>query len=346
MTATPTDFPLLRASLAPEYESVDVGQLRALVQQVYGPGATPEDVENFFGSIGNGFRQAARAVGQFAQRAAPVLKNALPGIASGAMSGAALGPWGALAGAVAGGAGSILSQSRNPTARAIGGGIGTAANLVSTVRGGGATGALGALGSIASGALGGGVNPLTAPRGGAGGASQLAGLLARPELVGALQAALMGGAGRQLIGVGGQQLPTHMLLNTLGTVARRAAHEMAEASGEAAEAVPAFLGEAGEALGLDIEDAEMRADTVLTLLALQPALWPRPAAPSLTVQVPSAPVPPAPPVAVAAADPSGWPAAPEWTEADEAFGAEDWEDGEDWEAIDPGYWSGGSPAYG
>ncbi|WP_448502761.1 hypothetical protein [Sphingomonas sp.] len=121
MNAYPTaDFPMLRASLSPQYATVDPAQLRALVQQVYGPGATPEDVEGFFGSIGRGFQQAAGAVGRFAQRAAPVLQNALPGIASGALAGSALGPWGALAGAVAGGAGGILSQSRNPTARAVG----------------------------------------------------------------------------------------------------------------------------------------------------------------------------------------------------------------------------------
>ena len=346
-----TDYPMLRASLAPQYTGVDQAQLRALVQQVYGPEAIPEDVENYFASIGRGFQQAAGAVGRFAQRAAPMVQNALPGIASGALAGSALGPWGALAGAVAGGAGSLLSQSRNPTARAVGGGISTATNIVSTVRGGGAAGALGALGSIASGGLGAAGNPLAGRRGG-GGASQLMGMLARPEVLNALQSALMGSFGRQSIPIGDRQVPTHMLMSALGTVAQRAAHEMAEASAETAEQVLEFLAEAGEALGLDIEDAEGRTDTLLTLLALSPALWGRSNQPGhpVTVQVQPAAAPVPEPVAVAGTEtwqePENWSADEAWHESDEAFDLEAWETGEDWEAIDPSYWQEREAAYG
>lgn len=336
------EWPMLRASLDPQFAQVDPDQLRALVQQIYGPGASPEDVESFFGSIGRGFQQAAGAVGRFA-------KQALPGIASGAMAGSALGPWGALAGAVAGGAGSVLSHSRNPTARAIGGGINTAANVVSTVRGGGATGALGALGSIAGGGLGAAGNPLAGRQ--AGGANQLMAMLARPEILGALQSSLLGSYGRQSVSVGGQQMPTHMLMSALGTVAQRAAHEMAEASGEAAEAVPGFLTEAGEALGLDVEDAEGRTDTLLTLLALSPAMWSRPQlnGQPVTVQVqPSAPLPSPEPVAVAGNEAwdEQWQDNEAWDESDEDHGIEAWEAGEDWESIEPGYWQGRNPVYG
>lgn len=335
------DFPALRASLEPRFAQVDTDQLRALVQQVYGSGASPEDVESFFGSIGRGFQHAAGAVGRFAQQA-------LPGVASGALAGSALGPWGALAGAIAGGAGSVLSRSRNPTARAIGGGINTAANVVSTVRGGGAGGALGALGSIAGGGLGAAGNPLAGRQG--GGANQLLAMLSRPEIMSALQSALMGGFGRQSVAVGGQELPTHMLMSALGTVAQRAAHEAAEAAGEAAEAVPGFLSEAGEALGLDVEDAEGRADTLLTLLALSPAIWSRPLPPGqpVTVQVqPSAP--PVPEPIVVAGNESWdehWAAGEAWDESDEDHGIEAWEAGEDWDAIDPAYWQGRNPVYG
>jgi hypothetical protein len=337
----PNDFPILRASLDPRFAQVDPDQLRALVQQVYGPGASPEDVESFFGSIGRGFQQAAGAVGRFA-------KQALPGIASGAAAGSMLGPWGALGGAIVGGAGSVLAQSRNPTARAIGGGINTAANVVSTVRGGGAGGALGALGSIAGGGLGAAGNPLAGRQG--GGASQLMAMLARPEILGALQSSLLGSFGKPSVSVGGQPLPTHMLMSALGTVAQRAAHEMAEASGEAAESVPGFLSEAGEALGLDVEDAEGRADTLLTLLALSPAIWSRPpqSGQPVTVQVqPAAPLVPEP---VGVAGNEAWDeqwADPEaWDENDEGQGIEAWESGEDWDAIDPGYWQGRNPVYG
>jgi hypothetical protein len=325
------DYPLLRESLAPAYENADPAQLRSIVQQIYGAGATPEDVEGFLGDLGRGLSKAAKGVGRFAQKA-------LPGMAAGAMSGMALGPWGALAGAVAGGAGSLLSKSRNPTARAIGGGLSTATNLLSTVRGGGAGGALGALGSIASGGLGGGGNPLAGRRGGSG-ASQLMGMLARPELLQALQAATLGSFGRQAISIGGQQVPTHMLMNALGTVAQRAAHEMAEAD-EAAEAVPEFLVEASEALGLDVEDAEGRTDTLLTLLALSPAIWSRsqaaPGAP-ITVQV-QPPAQTLPPILHSDED---------WPEDSEDYGIEAWEaGGEDWENVDPSYWREEDPVYG
>src|SRR4051794_13809913 len=121
------DYPLLRSSLAPRYADLDADQLAQLVQALYGPGATPEDVEGFFSDIGRGFKKAAGAVGGFASKA-------LPGMVSGAMTGATVGgPWGALIGAVAGGAGSALAGSKNKTARSIGGVIGGAGNLISTV---------------------------------------------------------------------------------------------------------------------------------------------------------------------------------------------------------------------
>jgi len=331
----PDDFQMLRASLAPQYATLGRDRLEAIVQEVYGAGASPEDVESLFGDIGRGLSHAAAGVSHFVQQAAPAVAQALPAMAQGAMAGSSLGPWGALAGAVAGGAGSILSHSSNPTARAIGGGIGTVTNLVSTVRGGGASGPLGALASVAGGTLGGPgrPNPL-APPPAAGGANALLGLLARPEALQALLAAALGNFGRPSVPVGGQDVPVPSMLSALGTLAQRAAHEMAEHMPES-ERVPEGLNRAGEALGLDTDDAEGRTDTLLTLLALTPTLLSassaRPVSVNVTAPEPAAPpaAPPLPPLGEA-----------EWlSEADENYGIEDWESGgEAWPPYEAPQW--------
>jgi hypothetical protein len=287
-----TDYPLLRASLAPQYAQLPPDRLNELVRSIYGPNATAEDVEGLFDDIGNGLKHAAGAVGNFAQRAAPMVARALPNVASGAAGGAAFGPWGALIGAGAGLASGLLSQSGNSTARSIGGAIHNVGGLVSTVRGGGANGALGSLASVASGALGntrGGraaLSGLQAARGGGAGggaANMLAGLLSRPELTQSLLSSLMGGAGRQNLSIGGQQVPVSQMLSALSNVAGRAAHEAAEAEGSA-EDTPEYASLSAEAFGIDPEDSEGRTDALLTLLALTPSIWMNRPAP-INVQV-------------------------------------------------------------
>jgi hypothetical protein len=261
------DYPLLRASLAPPYADLGPDQLLQLVQAVYGPGATPEDVEGFFSDIGRGFKKAAGAVGGFA-------KTALPGMLSGAMTGASVGgPWGALVGAVAGGAGSALSKSKNKTARSLGGLIGGAGNMISTVRGGGAGRGLGSLASIGSGLLGGGRKAIAAQPAGGGGANALMGMLSRPETLQALLSGAMGSFGRQAIPVGGQEIPVHAMLQALGSVADRAAQEAAEMDESAAESVPAYVEWAEAEFGIDADDAEGRTDAVLLALAMAPSVW-------------------------------------------------------------------------
>ncbi|ATY30893.1 hypothetical protein [Sphingomonas psychrotolerans] len=329
-----TDYPLLRASLAPQYAQLPPDRLNDLVRSIYGPNATAEDVEGLFDDIGGGLRRAAGAVGNFAQKAAPMVARALPNVASGAAGGAAFGPWGALVGAGAGLASGLLSQSGNRTARGIGGAIHNVGGLVSTVRGGGANGALGSLTSVASGALGktragrAALSGIQTARGGAssgGAANMLAGLLARPELTQSLLSSLMGGAGRQNLSVGGQQVPVSQMLSALSNIAGRAAHEAAEAEGSA-EATPEYASLAAEAFGIDPEDAEGRTDALLTLLALTPSIWMSRQAPPVNVQVnPADPYFPA--------GESGW---SEWdAEAsfDEDWSQEDW-DSEDWDSED------------
>lgn len=324
------DLPLLRASLDSRYASLPAEDLTEIVRGIYGPEATAEDVEGLFDDIGGGLKRAAGAVGQFAQRAAPMVARSLPNIASGAAGGAAFGPWGALIGAGAGLASGLLQQSGNRTARQVGGAIHNVGGLVSTVRGGGANGALGSLASVASGALG--QTPagaaLRGGRRGAGGAqggaaNTLAGLLTRPELSQALTSSLMGAAGRQSISIGGQQVPISQMLAALGNVAARAAHEAADYEG-AGETTPEYALYGAEAFGIDPEDAEGRTDALLTLLALTPSIWMNQQRPPVTVQV-------------SPADP--------YFPAGEVWSGEDWSS-EDWASEAYGNEAYGDESYG
>jgi hypothetical protein len=289
-----TSLPILRTSLDSAYAHLPVAELDALVESVYGEGVSAEDVEGLFDDIGRGLSTAARSVGRFAQQAAPVVAKAVPSMLSGAATGASVGgPWGALIGAGVGATSGILSQSKNPTARGIGGAIGGVGQLVSSVRGGGAGGAAGALGSIATGALGGtgagraargAISGARQAQAGGGSANALLGMMTRPETLQAILSAAMGPAGSRNLNIGGQQIPVHQLLSALGTVAQRAAHEAAEFD-ENAEMTPEFAEAAAEAWGLDPEDAESRADGVLTWLALTSPIWANRPPPQVSVQV-------------------------------------------------------------
>lgn len=287
-----TDYPLLSASLDPRYAGMPRAALGELVESIYGVGVAPEDVEGLFDDIGRGLQHAAQGVGRFAQQAAPIVGNALPSVAQGAASGAAFGPWGALIGAGAGLASGLLQQSNNRTARDIGGAIHSVGSLVSTVRGGGAGGGLGSLASVASGALGqtpagqaamGSLRPQGRTQPG-GAANQLLAMLARPEMLQALMSSLMGAAGRQNVQVGTQQVPVSQMLAGLSQVAGRAAHEAAEFESEP-EATPEYASVSAEVFGIDPEDAEGRADALLTLLALTPSIWMARQAPQISVSV-------------------------------------------------------------
>jgi len=169
--------------------------------------------------------------------------------------------------------------------------------------------------------------------GGAGSSNALLSMLGRPEILQALLAAAMGQYGRQNVAVGGQQVPVHAMLGALGTVAQRAAHEAAELDESAGESVPPYVAMAGEALGLDVDDAEGRTDALLTLLALSPSLWgqqqfQRPV--TVNVQPPEPPSVPSPrsePIFVAS---SG-----------EDYELEPWEGDESWPELDEYAWDQG-----
>ncbi|MFV0645739.1 MAG: hypothetical protein ACK5NN_14815 [Sphingomonadaceae bacterium] len=332
-----TDLPLLRSALSEQYAEADISELDSIVQSLYGEEATAEDIEGLFSDIGRGIKRAARGVGRFAQKAAPALARAAPAALAGAGSGAAFGPWGALIGAGAGLTGGLLAQSRNRTARSIGSGIGRAGGLVASVRGGGPAGALTSVGSGAAGRTPQGravrsvisnrrnrPRPPGAATGGTSAAS-LAGLLARPELLQSLLASMLGSAGRQQIQVGGQNIPVHQMLGTLGTVARRAAAEAAEFDPDAEQLSPDFIA-ASEAFGAEIDDAEGRADTLLAMLALAPSIWAR-RDPPVVVTVPGGDLP----YHIGEGDEDGeaW-----WLEAGQELELDEWADEDEYAPVD------------
>ena len=347
-----TNYPTLRENIAPQFSELSDEQIDALVEQVYGEGITGEDLEGFFDDVKRGLGSVTGAVGNFAQKAAPFVQKALPGMAQGAMAGSALGPWGALAGAIAGGAGSALAQSKNKTLSGIGRGLGTATQLASSVRGGGAAGGVGKLvqGGLSQlgrrgGALGGVANLATGAlsqlggRGGAGGAlgnianvamgglSQLAGgkgapagananallgMLARPEVGQALMSAAMGGLGRQSVQIGGNQVGVQSILGALGNLAGRAAGEMQESY---SEGLPEYFYDQDGELAIDPAESHQRTDRLLTLMAVTAPIWAVPRSPQVVV----------------VRDREDESAEPEYTEADaeadEALWAEIYQDG-------------------
>jgi hypothetical protein len=292
-----TYYPTLREGLSPAYAAFSDEEIDGLVEQFYGPGVSAADLEGFFDDLKRGFAKVGGAV-----------KTALPGMAQGAMAGSALGPWGMLAGAVAGGAGSALSRSRNPTLSGIGRGIGTATNLASSFRGGGAAGGIGQLlqgglsqlgGRGGAGSLGGianlsksqlggrpgamvpGQGPAQGPSPPGASANALLGMLARPEVGQALTAALMPGLGRQSVQVGQQQVGVQSILSALGNLAGRAASEMTDAQDE--ELPEYFYNQDGE-LAIDPAESHQRTDRLLTLMALTAPIWAVPRPPVVVVR--------------------------------------------------------------
>src|ERR1700722_8706622 len=94
----------LRASLAPECAGLPVSHLQGILDSTVSslPDSTTEDFLSTLGSVG-------KAV-------APALQQAAPSVAQGAATGATFGPWGAVIGAGAGLASSLIKGQRKPAA--------------------------------------------------------------------------------------------------------------------------------------------------------------------------------------------------------------------------------------
>ena len=201
-----THFPATMRVLGPFRDSLLDEQIDQLLTEAF-PGASPEDVENFL-----------RSLQRFGSSAGKVAQRALPGVIQGATAGAALGPYGALVGALAGGGASLLAGSGRrpqprppapttvqpvqarppaPTPTPI---------LQSTTHGPAPTHVPTRI--VASPAM-----------------AQLLSLLARPETMQALLSMLMGSAGRGRVAVGREQVPVQAFANSIAELASQAAQE-------------------------------------------------------------------------------------------------------------------------
>jgi hypothetical protein len=118
---------------------------------------------------------------------------------------------------------------------------------------------------------------LTAPVGGSPAASILMGLLARPEILQALFAMLMGGLGRGTVsaGAGGAQVPVAAIGQLLGQLGAQASAEFAAVNPAAAQVMPHYLMNSAGEFVVDPAISEQVAGHVLALFSESaPPAWP------------------------------------------------------------------------
>lgn len=196
MTYSPNDLPHLRQVVDPSLAGLPTLQLRSTIDTTFGEGTADtidDDLEGFLSDWGRTISRGAQTVGRFVQREGPGLAQIGGGIVQGAMAGSAAGLPGIIAGAATGGVGAGLSRYGSGTARQIGNALtgitGMVGQFTPMGRAGGAVG--GTIGSLGqgragiTGALGSALGGLTGS-GGAGGKSQLGGLLSSPQAAGLL----------------------------------------------------------------------------------------------------------------------------------------------------------------
>ena len=203
-----TEYPAVRLALRDRGINEDDEQLEQTLLRMF-PEADPQEVESFMRGLRNFSRQLApiaRTVAPLAQRAG---QGALKGGLSGLMT---AGPWGAVAGALGGGALSLLSPPQPSPSAVQPAGPGTASQQVAqptlTAQPIQPAAPVPAPSSVAAG---------TSPA-----VAQLLALLSRPETMQALQALLLGAAGRPTVAVGGRQVPTTAFANAIAELAAEA----------------------------------------------------------------------------------------------------------------------------
>lgn len=277
-----TSLPLLRSVLNPEIAALPHVQLVEFMESEYGEGAAEqyeEYLEGFFGDVGKFFKKAA-----------PIVTNIAGGVIKGASTGAALGLPGIIGGAVAGGVGQGFSSYGKGTLRDIGKGLNTGLGVASqfspTGRIGGTIGgavssigkgrnvlrtAVGAATNLVPGGLGqgGAATALTQLIGGRGGnnASQLLGLLQRPEVMQALAAMAMGPNGRTTIPVGAARrpVPASAFAGLINRFAQNVMDEQATYSDGSESDLGYLMNDAGEWIA-DPAESDERAAVLYEML--------------------------------------------------------------------------------
>jgi hypothetical protein len=208
-------FDHLRQVVHPALAGLPAFQLREQVDGEFGEGtaeAIERDLEGVFDGFGRMLSSAARDLGRFAQRAAPIAAHIGGGVLQGAMAGSAAGLPGIIAGAALGGAGAGLSRYGSGTARDVGRAMSGVTSLAGQFTPMGQAGS--ALGSTLSGlgaAVGGNAGKAAPAQAGARAAfAGQAGARHAPAATGAMTGA--GGSG-----AGGMGALTGMLGNALGS---------------------------------------------------------------------------------------------------------------------------------
>jgi hypothetical protein len=240
----PTNYPHLREMLDPSVSELSDSDIEALFESAFGEGVTPAEYEEFFGSLG-------KAVTNFARQAAPIASTAISGAVRGASSGAALGPWGMLGGALAGGTGAALQKHGPAGARGIGGAI---SSVVGTA------GRLSGPGGLTSNLLGMGAQALGSR---SPAAAQLLGALGHPATRQAVSALVRGRNPNIPAGVAGLPVPASAFAGLLASLAREAE---AEAEPWAESPSAAYLADASGEFVVDPRDDTERAGRVLQLI--------------------------------------------------------------------------------
>ncbi len=232
-------FANLRHVLSTDYNELADDEVEQVLDSVWGEGAA-EDLESFWGQV----QKIGSTAGGY-------LKNAAPGMIQGATTGAALGPWGIVGGALAGGAASIAQQATAPKGAR---GPIPAGGLPAGIPGGQAAGHATQL-------------PPVPPPNGSPAAGQLLQLLARPEIVQALMSMAMGSAGRPSVRVGDTPVPVGGITNLLGVLANQASAEYHAVTVGESTGTPAYLLDRTGEFVCDPTNAAERAGVVLDLLA-------------------------------------------------------------------------------
>jgi hypothetical protein len=221
------EFRATRLLLAPEYRDLPTEDIGSLLRSTL-PEMAPEDAEDFFRDAARAFRAAGREIGR---RGPDILAGAGAGLAAGS----ALGIPGAIAGAVGGAVvGGVTSRAGRPAAAA--------------------------------------PPPVPSPEPApgpppSGSGRDLTAMLAQPQTGLAVLTSLLGPSGRRTLPVGGQQIPVSSILAALGTLATRAAEDLADEDTDESEAVPAHLLTAEQGFAVDPADPDARAGHVLRLLS-------------------------------------------------------------------------------
>jgi hypothetical protein len=270
---TDTYYPHLREVLDPRFSGLSDSELDSVFESAFGEGITAAEYEEFFGGLG-------RALGGLAQRAGPVLGSSAQGAISGAAAGSALGPWGALGGALIGGVGSALAQHGRGPARDVG-------RVIGTFTGAGAmpapplpvgpaapgqpvTAAAPVRGAPIPVAAPGSPAPAAPPPPATSAISWLGQLLASPAAAQAIAALMQGRGGTVPVGATATPVQASEVVGLMGALAREAEAEAMQWDVE--QGVPAYLIGAEGELESDPYDVDLRAVRLLELFASE-AEW-------------------------------------------------------------------------